>query len=70
VLFIAPKNDYPALQRIKQMMFDALPKNALTRMYEPQSSHLDAPSASLDEIVRWTGEVAGASTAASADARK
>jgi pimeloyl-ACP methyl ester carboxylesterase len=61
VLFIAPKNDYPALQRIKQMMFDALPKNGLTRMYEPQSSHLDAPSASLDEIIRWTAEVAGTS---------
>jgi hypothetical protein len=70
VLFIAPKNDYPALQRAKQMMFDALPKNPLTRMYEPYSSHIDAPSASSDEIVRWTAEVAGASSAASADARK
>jgi pimeloyl-ACP methyl ester carboxylesterase len=59
VLFIAPKNDYPALQRVKQMMFDALPRNPLTRVYDPASSHLDAPSASLDEIVRWTAEVAG-----------
>lgn len=59
VLFIAPKNDYPALQRIKQMMFDALPKNPLTRMYEPYSSHLDAPFESRDEIARWTAEVAG-----------
>jgi pimeloyl-ACP methyl ester carboxylesterase len=66
VLYIAPKNDYPALTKVKQMMFDALPRNPLTRLYEPDSSHLDAPSASSDEIVRWTREVAGAS----ADARK
>jgi pimeloyl-ACP methyl ester carboxylesterase len=70
VLFIAPKNDYPALQRIKQMMFDALPGNPLTRLYEPASSHLDAPSASSDEIARWTAEVAGTAGPASGDARK
>lgn len=70
VLFIAPKNDYPGLVRIKQMMFDALPRNPLTRMYEPDSSHLDAPSASRDEIVRWTVEVAGTSSPVSGDARK
>jgi pimeloyl-ACP methyl ester carboxylesterase len=58
VLFIVPKNDYPGLLRIKHMMFDALPKNPLTRMYEPDSSHLDAPFASRDEIVRWTAEMA------------
>jgi pimeloyl-ACP methyl ester carboxylesterase len=70
VLFIAPKNDYPALLRIKQMMFDALPRNPLTRMYEADSSHLDAPSASRDEIARWTAEVAGMSSPVSGDARK
>jgi pimeloyl-ACP methyl ester carboxylesterase len=67
VLFIAPKNDYPGLIKVKPMMFDALPRNRLTRMYEPNSSHLDAPSASLDEIVRWTAEVAGASSPASGE---
>jgi hypothetical protein len=70
VLFIAPKNDYPGLLKIKQMMFDALPRNPLTRMYEPNSSHIDAPSASRDEIVRWTAEVAGTSSPASGEARK
>lgn len=59
VLFVAPKNDYLGLLRVKQAMFDALPRNPLTRMYEPDSSHLGAPSASADEIVRWTAEVAG-----------
>jgi hypothetical protein len=58
VLFIAPKNDYPGLVRIKHMMFNALPRHPRTRMVEPDSGHLDAPSASRDEIVRWTAEVA------------
>jgi hypothetical protein len=70
VLFIAPTNDYPGLLKIKQMMFEALPRNPLTRMYEPNSSHIDAPSASREEIVRWTAEVAGTSSPASGDARK
>lgn len=65
VLFIAPKSDYPGLLKVKQMMFDALPRNPLTRMYEPDSSHLDAPIASRDEIVRWTAEVAGTLSPAS-----
>jgi pimeloyl-ACP methyl ester carboxylesterase len=65
VLFIAPTNDYPGLLKTKQMMFEALPRNPLTRMYEPNSSHIDAPSASRDEIVRWTAEVAGTSSPAS-----
>ena len=55
---------------VKRMMFDALPRNPLTRMYEPDSSHLDAPFASRDEIVRWITEVAGTSSPASGNARK
>ena len=58
VLFIAPKGDYPGLQKIKQSMFDALPRHPLTRLYEPDATHLGAPSASLDEILRWTREAA------------
>lgn len=60
VLYIAPRNDYPALIKVKQAMFDALPRHPLTRMYEPDSSHLEAPAASADEIVRWTAEAARA----------
>lgn len=41
-------------------MFRELPANPLTRLYEPSSDHLGAPSASADEIVRWTKEVGGA----------
>lgn len=58
VLYIVPTNDYPGLLRIKRLMFDALPKNPLSRLYEPEAGHLDAPTASRDEIARWTAEVA------------
>jgi pimeloyl-ACP methyl ester carboxylesterase len=54
VLFIAPSRDYPALYRIKQQMYDLLPKNPRTKLYEPNSSHLEAPTASIKEIVEWT----------------
>jgi hypothetical protein len=40
-------------------MFDALPRHPLTKLYEPDSTHLGAPSASRDEILRWTWQVAG-----------
>jgi len=58
VLFIVPTNDYPGLQRIKTRMFGLLPANGITKLYEPDASHLGAPSESRDEIVRWTAEVA------------
>ncbi len=58
VLFIVPTDDYPRLLKVKQTMFDSLPKNPRTRLYEPNSDHLGAPSASIDEIIRWTGAVA------------
>lgn len=58
VLFVAPTGDYPGLARSKQQMFGALPPNPLTRLYEPSSDHLGAPSASREEILRWTAEVA------------
>jgi pimeloyl-ACP methyl ester carboxylesterase len=59
VLYIGPTGDYPGLIKVKQSMVDSLPHNPLTKLYEPDSSHLNAPSASLDEIVRWTTNVAG-----------
>lgn len=60
VLFIAPSNDYPGLQKVKQQMFDALPRNPRTKLYEPNASHLNAPSASVKEIVEWTTAIANA----------
>ncbi|OGA33049.1 MAG: hypothetical protein A3G80_06455 [Betaproteobacteria bacterium RIFCSPLOWO2_12_FULL_62_13b] len=64
VLLIVPTNDYPGLLRMKQRHFNSLPGNPFTRLYEPDSSHLNAPSASRDEIARWTTEVAGKADAA------
>lgn len=58
VLFIVPTNDYPGLTKVKQKMFDALPKNSLSRLYEPGASHLSAPSASFKEITEWTTAIA------------
>lgn len=58
VLYIAPRNDYPGLIRIKSSMFGALPSNPLTRMADIDSDHLNAPRNSIDEIARWIAEVA------------
>ncbi|NWG86375.1 MAG: alpha/beta hydrolase [Hydrogenophilaceae bacterium] len=64
VLYIAPTGDYPGLKKAKQALFDALPRHPLTRLYEPESSHLGAPSAAADEILRWTTEVANSANTA------
>jgi len=60
ILWIVPKRDYPGLLKTTPAVFRALPANPLTRFYEPDSDHFGAPSASADEIVRWTKEVANA----------
>ena len=39
-------------------MFDALPAHPLKKLYEPSSTHRDAPRDSVDEIARWAREVA------------
>ena len=59
VLFIVPTGDYPGLRKLKDQWFSLLPRNSLSKLYEPDSSHLNAPSASRDEITRWTTEVGG-----------
>lgn len=60
VLYVAPSNDYPGLLKIKQQMFGALPANPQTRLYEPNASHVGAPSASVQAIVDWATAVANA----------
>ena len=57
VLFIGPTNDYPFLIRTKASMFGLLAKNPLTKLYEPDSNHLGAPSASITEIQTWINAV-------------
>ena len=58
VLFIVPSGDYPGLLRVRQQMYDALPRNPLTRLYEPAADHRGAPAASREEVARWIAEVA------------
>jgi len=58
VLFIVPTEDYAGLRDVKDRFFSLLPKNTLSKLYEPVASHVGAPSASRDEIVRWTTEIA------------
>lgn len=60
VLLIVPTRDYPGLLRMKNAVFKALPPSRHTRLYEPESDHLNAPGASSAEILRWTREVADA----------
>lgn len=59
VLLIVPRNDYPGLLMNKQRLVGALPANALNKLHEPDASHLGAPAAAREEIVRWTSEVVG-----------
>jgi len=57
ILWIVAERDYPGLRKVNIPFFATLPQNAHTRLYEPKSDHLGAPSASRDEIVRWITEV-------------
>lgn len=59
VLLIVPRNDYPGLLMNKQRLVGALPANTLNKLHEPDASHLGAPAAAREEIVRWTSEVVG-----------
>lgn len=58
VLYIVPTGDYPALRRLRQLMFDGLPAHPASRLYEPEASHAGAPSASVAAIVDWLRMVA------------
>ncbi len=62
ILWLVAKNDYPGLRRANIPLYGRIPANPLNAFYEPNSSHLEAPSASLDEILRWTREIANAQT--------
>lgn len=60
ILWVAPTRDYPGLIRTSLPLYRTLPRHPLTRLYEPDADHRGAPSASTDEIVRWTRDVANA----------
>ncbi|MFO0252968.1 MAG: alpha/beta hydrolase [Betaproteobacteria bacterium] len=56
VLMIVPTHDIPALRKIKDSNFRALPAHPRSRLHEPEADHTGAPRASVDEIVRWAVE--------------
>jgi pimeloyl-ACP methyl ester carboxylesterase len=56
-LWVAPTNDYPALRKAHPQLFRMLPANPRHRFVEPNADHRGAPTASVDEIVRWTQEI-------------
>lgn len=56
-LYVAPTGDYPALKRLKEQTFSALPTNRLTRLADVRADHLGAPAASVDVVAAWIGEV-------------
>ncbi|KJV34370.1 hypothetical protein VI06_00655 [Aquitalea magnusonii] len=59
VLYISPDGDYPALQRVRQSMFNALPANPTSQLLIPPGSHLEAPGAAIPDILAWLGRIAG-----------
>jgi len=58
VLFVEATDDYPGLRKFNMNVYDDLARNKLTRLYEPNASHIGAPDASIGEIEKWTTEVA------------
>lgn len=58
VLYIAPLNDYPALVRANGPLYELLPKHPLTQLYQPATSHLNAPASSAPVIGDWMTAVA------------
>lgn len=58
ILWIVPKRDYHSLRKSSIPLFGTLPSNPQTKLYEPNTDHLGAPAASVDEIVRWIALVA------------
>ncbi|MFO0442235.1 MAG: alpha/beta hydrolase [Betaproteobacteria bacterium] len=56
VLLIVPQRDYPALLRIKDNVFRALPANPRSRLVEPETDHPGAPRAAVEHILRWAAE--------------
>ena len=59
ILWLVAKRDYPGLRKGNMRLFNILPRNPHTRLFEPNSDHRGAPSASANEIVRWISEVVG-----------
>jgi pimeloyl-ACP methyl ester carboxylesterase len=57
VLYIVPSNDYLFLRRAKAERWAQLPPNPKNELFEPIASHLEAPTVSINEIIKWINMV-------------
>lgn len=53
VLYVAPTREHPALARMARANFTALPPHPASRMIEPETDHMGAPSAAAREVASW-----------------
>jgi len=60
VLWVAATHDYPSLVKAARPTFRMLPKHPLTRFYEAETDHREAPTTAIEEITSWTREVTNA----------
>lgn len=58
VLWIVAQHDYPPLRKSNIPLYDKLPANPLNQLYQPDTDHKGAPTASLDKIADWIQQVA------------
>lgn len=58
VLWIVAKNDYPGLRKVNIPMFELLPANPKSKLYQPDTNHKNAPTDSADEIIKWITDLA------------
>ena len=58
VLYVAPTRDYPALARVSDSSFSALPKHPASRLLAVDSDHMGAPSAAAGPVADWIRSVA------------
>lgn len=59
VLYVAPTGDYPALARVRDANFSALPRHEASRLLEVGADHMGAASAANDQVADWIRSVAG-----------
>ena len=53
VLYVAPTRDYPALARIRDSNFSAVPKHPASRLLEVDADHMGAPAAAARAVGDW-----------------
>lgn len=58
LLYVAPTGDYPALARLRDSNFAAVPKHPASRLLEVNADHMGAPAAAAGPVADWIRSVA------------